>query len=247
MMDTLDRRVLGAIRFVDSATRNRVEGGLTVESPQAVLRVNRLGLWVIHEANGLEAHTKQFESQPAAPPLESIAVTLTVNDPAGRYLARRATVRLPRDPDPAKANRPESLFRPIDIALFRAPASAASPGWAVIRAHVKNSGTGAPLGGALLRVIRARDSQVLAQGLSDSRGEAMLIVPGIPVTTFNNDGGPPLATEVNVNIQAIFDPAASGVVDPDAIDPGAGLPTASVSVNLAARREVAVQLAITVP
>lgn len=246
-MDTLDRRVLGAIRFVDSATRNRVEGGLNVESSQAVLRVNRLGLWVIHEAVGLEAHTVQFETQPAAPPLESIAVTLTINDPVGRYLARRATVRLPRDPDPAKATQPQSLFRPIDIALFRSPASAASPGWAVIRAHVQNNATGAALGGALLRVIRARDGQVIAQGLSDNRGEAMLIVPGIPVTTFNNDGGPPLATEVNVNIQAIFDPAASGVVDPDAIDPGAGLPTASVSVNLAARREVAVQLAITVP
>lgn len=246
-MEVLDRRVLGAVRFFDAATRNRVEQGLSVDSPQATLRMNSHGLWVIWDATGLEAHTAGFEAPPAAPPLGSVPVTLAVSDSEGRYLARRATIRLPLDPDPSKANQPGSLFQPVDIALFRSPNAPVSPGWAVIRAHVQNTATGAPLGAALLRVIRTSDSQVIARGISDSRGEAMLVVPGIPVTTFSNDGGPPLATEINASVEAIFDPAAGDVADPDAINPQAGLPSASQAVKLAARREVVVQLSITVP
>lgn len=237
--ELLDRRVLGAIRFVDASTASTVQDGLSVKSPQADLRRNLSGLWVIWNAPGLEAHTTVFDKPPAAPPLGSVAVTLTVADNARRYLSRNVTIGLPRDPA-------GPLFQPVDVALYPAPAAPVMPGWAVIRAHISNAATSQGLGGALVRVVRTSDHQVLARGMSDSRGEALVVVPGIPVTTFNTGDGPALSTEVDVTVETIFDPAAGAVTDPEAVESKAGLPSASSAQKLAAGRELAVSLAVTV-
>ena len=202
-------------------------------------------LW---SAAGLEAHTIEFDQPPAVPALDSIAVELTIADGAGQYIARKAVVRLPRDPDPANAGQTGSLFHPIDVTLYRAPNAPVSPGWAVIRAHVRNIATSAPLEGAFLRVIRVSDSKVLARGMSDDRGEALIVVSGIPITTFSAaDGGSPLATEIDVKVEVIFDPAAGKIPDPDAVEANGGLPTASSTHKLAAGRELFTDLAINVP
>jgi hypothetical protein len=244
--ELLDRRVLGAVRFVDASTASTVQDGLSVQSAQADLRRNLSGLWVIWNAPGLEPHTAVFDQPPAAPPLGSVAVTLTVADNAARYLARHVTIPLPRDPAAANADHPVSLFQPVDVALYPAPAAPVMPGWAVIRAHISNAATNQGLAGALLRVLRTADQQVLARGMSDSRGEALVVVPGIPVTTFNAGDGPALATEVDVTVEAIFDPAAGAVTDPEAVESKAGLPRASSAQKLAAGRELAIGLAVTV-
>jgi hypothetical protein len=236
MTDLIDRRVLGAVRFVDAATATGVVEGLSVQSAQAALRRNFSGLWVIWNAAGLEAHTVAFVAAPPTPALGSIAVQISVSDAARRYLPRNATIHLPLDPVQA-----------IDVKLYRAPSSAISPGWAVIRAHVKNAATNNPLPGALLRVVRTADKVVLARGMSDERGEALVVVPGIPVTTFNSGAGPALTTEVDVTVEAIFDPAAGAVGDPDSVEAQAGLPTASAPQKLVARQEFTMELAVTVP
>jgi hypothetical protein len=246
-MELLDTRVLGAVRFVDAATSNLVTDGLTVQSAQADLRRNRSGLWIVWNAAGLEEHIFQFDQPPAIPAVGSIAVSLTISDAGGRYLARAAAIHLPRDPDSTKADQSESLFQAMPIALYPSPNAPVSPGWAVIRAHVKNNTTGDPLGGALLRVLRTSDNQVLARGMSDGRGEALVVVPGIPVTTFSTGNGSPLATEIDVLIEAIFDAAAGAIPDPDSIEGKNGLPTASSPQKLAAGRELIVELAIAVP
>jgi hypothetical protein len=242
----VDRRVLGAIRFLDGTTLAAIADGLSVQSPSADLRRNRSGLWVIWNAPGLEAHTSVFEQPPAAPLFATVAVTVTVADPAGRYLSRTATVQLPLDPDPANIGKAGSLFQPVDVKLYSSPSGVVSPGWAVIRAHVHNAGTGQPLKGALLRVLRTSDKHVLARGMSDDRGEALVAVPGIPVTTFNAGGGPALSTEIDVTVEAIFDPAAGAVTDPDALESRAGLPTVSSPRKLAAGQELVADLAVTV-
>jgi hypothetical protein len=247
MTELLDRRVLGAVRFQDAATNTRIVEGLVVESPQADLRKNRSGLWVLWNVAGLEAHTLAFDSPPAAPPLSSVSVELTVSDASGRYVARKAAIRLPRDPDITHADQAGSLFQPIDITLYPAPNAPVSAGWAVIRAHVRNNATNAPLRGAVLRVVRVSDGQIVARGMSDERGEALVVVPGIPITTFNVGNGPPLAAEIDVNVEAIFDPGAGVVPDPDQVEAESGLPSVSAPHKLAAGRELSTEFAVAIP
>jgi hypothetical protein len=234
--ELFDARVLGAVRFVDNATQGQISDGLAVISTLGDLRKNRSGLWVIWNASGLEAHTTVFDHPPAAPPVGSVAMALTVTDQTGRYLPRSATVALPRDPDPKNADQPASLFQAASVILYPSPAAPVSPGWAVIRAHVQDAATKGPLQSALLRVLRTSDSIVLARGMSDDRGEALVVVPGIPVTTFNTGNGAPLATEVDVTVEAIF--------DPEAVEGKAGLPKASSPEKLAAGRELPLLLEI---
>src|SRR5690242_13265952 len=50
--ELVDRRVLGAVRFLDATTLTAVTSGLRVESGDAMLRPNRSGLWVIWNAKG---------------------------------------------------------------------------------------------------------------------------------------------------------------------------------------------------
>jgi hypothetical protein len=247
MPELADRRVLGAVRFLDATTLAKVTSGLRVESEQAVLRPNISGLWVIWDADGLHAHTSAFEQPPASPAAGSILIRLTVADRDFRYLARGAGLRLPRDASLANADAPTSLFRPMDVPLYPAATAPVSPGWALIRARVKNAVSGQPLAGALIRVLAASDQRVLARGMSDPRGEALVTVPGIPITTFSVANGPPLTTEVDVRVQAIFDPAGTAIPDPDAIEAAAGLPSASSTQKLAARRQLTLELAIVVP
>jgi len=247
MLDSVDRRVLGAVRFLDATTQLAIRHGLRVRAADASLLVNRSGLWVIWKAKGLEGHSTVFEAPPAAPALASVSVDLIVDDSEARYLARRATVKLPRDPALATATQVNSLFRPQDVRMYPAPNAATSPGWALVRAHVARASGGAPLAGALVRVLRPADQQVLARGMSDSRGEALVAVPGIPVTSFSSGDGPPIATEIDVTVQAIFDPAAGADPDPDAIESASGLPATSSAQKLAARQQLAVSLTIAVP
>jgi hypothetical protein len=245
--EPVERRVLGAIRFLDAVTLTKVSEGLRVQSAQADLRRNRSGLWVIWAAAGLDAHTAAFERPPALPAVETVPISLTVTDNATRFLARSATVKLPRDPDPANAEQPSSLFQPADVRLYPGPTAPVSPGWAVIRARVENANTGAALAGALIRVLRTPDDMVLARGMSDDRGEALVVVPGIPITTFSSGDGAVLATEVTVTVRATFDPAAGGAPDPDAMEKRADLPSSSSSQKLAAGRTLVAKLAVTVP
>lgn len=275
MREVVERRILGAIRFLDATTRLAVAEPLAVAvervqivdpatgqpiTPQPALAVeavrlirNRRGDYVIASAPGLEAHAEAFEHTPAAPPLASIALELTVSDPGRWYLPRRCTIRLPRDPDPSHADQEDSLFRLVDVALFPAPIAALAPGWAVVRAHVTEAVTlplpagqaPPPLAGALIRVVRAGDGERLAMGLSDQRGEALVAVPGIPVTTWGADEGPVLATEIPVTLEVVFDPAAGEIPDPDALEATREtLRTSSAPAALASGRVLVVALSV---
>jgi len=236
--EVFDTRVLGAVRFVDSATQSQVSDGLSVEST-GDLRPNRSGLWVIWNAPGLADHTTVFLAPPAAPAAGSVDLPLSVKDLSGRYLPRNATVKLPRDPA-------DVLFEAANVTLYCSPAAPVSPGWAVIRASVKKTADDTRLESALLRVVQTTDSKVLARGLTDDRGEALVVVPGIPVTTFNTGDGAPLATEIDVTVEAIFDKDAGKVIDPEVVEAKAGLAKASSPVKLAAGRTLTLALKVPV-
>jgi hypothetical protein len=248
VIELVERRVLGAVRFVDAGTALPIRAPLVVEAPGVRWLRNRAGAWVIAAAPGLEAHADAFATPPAEPPVESVAVELSIDDPARRYLARRRTVRLPRDGQPGNAEAAGSLFRAVDVAMFRAPAAAAPPGWAAVRAVVTATPAAVPLRGALLRVVRASDGVRLASGLTDPRGEALVPVPGIPLTTFEDGPGPVLATAVEVRIEVIVDPDAPRVPDPDDLEARRDALRAEVATaTLSGGRTVAVALQVTVP
>ena len=228
--DLLDRRVLGGVRFVDGVTGLPISRMLVVGAPNVRWIRNRSGDYVAAAAPGLAAHTRTFAAPPAAPPLGSVAVAITVSDPLGEYVARRATVTLPRDPDPAHGDQAGSLFRPVGVPLYPAPVARTAPGWAVLRVTVRGNTPDSRLPGALLKVVQDVTQRVLARGLADARGEALVAVPGIPVTTFSTGPGPVLATQVAARLQVFAPAAGAEPSDPDQLETQPVLKSAPVQL-----------------
>ena len=227
-MEIVQDRVLGAVRFLDSTTLLKVDGALAVQAADTVVRRNRSGLYVIWSAP------------------TGGTVTFTVSDPAAYYLPRKFNVQLPRDEDPGHGDQASSIFQPVDVRLLLSPTAATSPGWAIIRARVKKAGTDITLSGALIRVMRASDLVLLASGMSDGRGEAMIAVTGVPVTTFDGGPGPVVATEIAVKVQTVFDPLLTGFPDPDDLEARKGtLPASTADAKLASGRILITELAVT--
>ncbi|RMH31333.1 MAG: hypothetical protein D6690_16775 [Nitrospirae bacterium] len=247
-LERIDRRVLGAIRFLDATTYTPLVRDLILSSPVATFLRNRRSLYVLSAVHTLESHGNAFPAPPASPPIGSVSVELAVRDPQEMYLPRRCRLHLPRNPDPAAAGQPGSFFHAIDIPLYPAPTAKTSHNWVSLYASVMQAGTGNPLVGALLRVIRRHDSQILARGLTDTRGEALVAVSGIPVTTWDEGTATVLTSEVPVTVEAIVDPHAGPVADPDDIETRRDtLPLNAIDVTVAARRRLAIQIPVTVP
>lgn len=191
MLERIEQRVLGALRLTDRVTGVPLTRPMRLSADNAALVRNASGCYVVTAARGLELHTAAFLQPPATPALGSIACTFTIHDPQQRYLPRIITLRLPRDPDPAHAENADSLFRPLDVAMYPAATAPIFQNWSTIRAAVTQGPdprTAPPLRGALLLVIDEADGTRLASGISDERGEALVIVPGVPVTKFADEG-----------------------------------------------------------
>lgn len=204
--------MLGALRPVDVTTGLPARGSLRVEAPGLRLVRNRRGEFVVFAADGLEAHTRAFAAPPPAPPPDSLAFPLVITDAGSRYLPRRSTLRLPRNPAPDAA---DSLFVPAQVSLYPAPAATPEVSWAIIRATVREQGTGVRLPWALLRVLRADSEATLAEGLADGRGEALVAVPGILITMPAVGDGPVLTTELEVKLVAFFNGGLIKLADAD--------------------------------
>ena len=256
-LEAVERRVLGAVRYLDATTGQPVGRLLDVKGQGVRLLRNLRGLYVLAAAPGLEEHPPSFQQPPASPAVGGLTVRLSVADPTGRFLPRTHTLALPREPLASKADQEDSLFRPVDVRLYPAPAASLSPGWAVARVAVRD-GAGRPLPGALVRVLRASDSKLLASGLTEWRGaavgEALVPVAGIPITIWGGDAPdePVVVQKVPAVAQAFadpfFDPAAGLAPDPDRLEGArAGLPSASKNIDLASGREVVVTLSVTMP
>src|SRR5215510_7137654 len=127
-LEQFDRRVLGAVRFVDSTTGVPVVTPLAVQAGGLRFVRNLGGHYVIAGATGLEEHTTVFEKPPANPALGALTFEITVADPGHEYLPRRQTIKLPRDPDPKNADAVDSLFRAVEVRLFPAARAATGPG-----------------------------------------------------------------------------------------------------------------------
>ena len=262
-LERLERRVLAALRCIDATTLAPIDDPLIVTAPGARLIRNRSGLYVVRSWTRLAAHEDAFEQPPAAPPIGSESLAVDVRDPGGRYLSRRVAIALPRDPDPALASQAGSLFRPVDVAMYASARAPVSANWVELRVTVRETASGDALGGALLRVVA--DGRVLARGLTDWRGEALVPVAGVPVTTWSADPAAVVVTEIAASLECYFDRAAgtatpaarvrAGIApadpplpDPQALeDARAGLPQSMTPVVLAAGRSLAVAISLAAP
>jgi len=263
-LERIESRVLGALRCVDAATGADIATPLHLGALDgtATFTRNTSGLQVITAWAPLAAHRDAFEQPPAVPAIGSQSLGIAIDDPSGRYLPRIATIALPRDPDP-EAEPDESLFHPIVVPMYPAAAAAVGPNWSVLRVTLSEDGSGDALGGALLRVLRNGD--VLARGMTDWRGEALVAVVGVPVMTFGDDDNAVIVDAINVTLEAVFDPDAGSrltaadirnrrtppsrpTVDPDALETqAADLPNASRALAIAARRSQTVAMTLALP
>jgi hypothetical protein len=243
MLEDVDNRALGAVRFTDVVTSARLEGPIGVEAAGIATVRNRSGLYVIVKAPQLAAHIAAFQAVPAAPALGAAAVLLTVRPRRRDFLPRQVRLSLPRDPDPAHALAADSLFQPIDVPLFRAPGARAEAGWASVRVSVRAPAGGPGLANVYLRVLRTRDAVVLGRGLTDHRGEGVVFVAGLPLVNWNEGEGEVSTSEVDVTLEGFRDSAAPSVPDPDRFEARlAGLPRAAVPLRLATGRELVAAL-----
>jgi hypothetical protein len=165
----------------------------------------------------------------------AVTIRATIEDPAGRYLARSVGVALPRA-DFAAAGVLPPLFDPIDVPMYPAPSAPLAAPWAVLRLHVERGGQ--PAAGCALTVHETGDeSAVLGRGQSDARGEAIVAVSGVPV--FIPSGGPnAFVRELEAELTAVFETAAAGPPDTDVLagSTGAGFARDTFAVVLASGR-----------
>ena len=262
--ERVESRVLGAVRFFDATSGMTIKTPLNILAPpESKIIRNRSGLYVVHQYAPLQAHTESFISPPEAPPIASLALVLSVEDPAGVYLSRSAEIRLPRDPSPENVAAAGSLFRQIDVELYRAPTAPVGVNWAVLRVNVVERDSGDALGGALLRVMR--NGETLARGMTDWRGEALVPIVGIPITTWSEDENEVTVTEIGATIEALFDSAAGSVrtpaneisasayperlpvSDPERIAANPDAPRAQSEIRIATGRSLALTMQLELP
>jgi hypothetical protein len=174
----LERRVLGAIQFVDATTGASVGRGLQVET-EAKVYWQRSGLLVIADAPGLHEHTVAFGQAPDLPAVGSLSIRLKVSDPGHQYQATTVSVPLPRSPDPEATN---SVLKAHSVKLWRTGAAPVSPSWTVCQVTLVVTGTETPIVGALVSLEAAGHT---VHALSDVTGQATLAFVGQPLFTLD--------------------------------------------------------------
>ena len=177
--DLLDRRALACLRLVDVAGRSVVqqvlvhgEGIATVRKPDRSIAI--LG------ASGFEDYCASFLT-PSSPAPGSKHLLIDI-DPVGAELSpRRFDLQLPRDPDPAKANDPSSLFQAVEIEMLPGRGARLTGSACALRVTVRRKSDSLLIENALVRA-QSEDKQFEARGLTDARGEATLIFPSLPLS-----------------------------------------------------------------
>lgn len=208
MIETVDRRIFGAVELIDDLSGDRVNGPLQLRAPGLGVLRNRLGLWVIREVPGQDAYTRAFDDPPARPARTGFQVE--VLDPAERFLPRAITVALPRwlptpqdDPDDPVAEA-DGARRPVPLVLYPAAAAVLRPGWTTLRLRLETDGD--PAFGIANVLVEATPPAALGlplrRTLTDRRGEALLVIPGVPPLMPGNGG---LTTEFDVGLSFVVD------------------------------------------
>jgi hypothetical protein len=260
-LDQRDDRVLCALRCIDATSRVPVESRLRIRSitpPHPRIQRNSRGLFVVVEWASLAEHARAFLEPPAQPSVESLSLKLAIEDPSGCYLPRLVEVLLPRNPDPLAAR---NLFEPIEVPLYSSATAPLEANWSVLNVSVHTAAEA--LGGALLLV--SRNGSVLASGLSDWRGEALVAIAGVPIISFSDQQDAALTHDLDVVLEGVFNPgtgtriplakvrdgpppALLPLVDPEALHKERNqMPRQQRNLRIAARGQISTTLRIDIP
>lgn len=204
MNETIERRVFGAIEFVDDVTEARVLDPLRITAPGVGLLRNRSGLYVIRELDGHDDYTRRFDDAPSNPPRSN--VLMSVEDPQQHYLPQAFTLSLPRllgTPASPVADVDNAL-RPAQVRLSPAAALPVRASWAVMRLSVIADGTNPPLGLANVIVEATPQPAGLAmqRAMTDRHGDALVVIHGAPPVL---PGAAGLTREFMADISLVLD------------------------------------------
>lgn len=236
-LTNLDRRMLAAIRPLDPL--GRPVTGTVASAGGARFIAKPDGRIILLSWNGLPAFDGSFEQQPVSPSPGSRTLAIELVPGSRALMARQLDLPLPRSADPANATDPELLFQAAPV-IFPASTAFAVPGQAsALVVTVLRDTDDAPVGGAVLRLNSADTTSGPALGITDSHGEAMLLLDGLPLASVGAGGQLNAAhdgtLDLFINPATIrTDGTAPPLRDPDALTRGA--PTQSAPVTLQARR-----------
>lgn len=194
MNESVDRRVLGAFRFVDAITGNIVTDPMAITVAAWQVKPNHSGTYVIFNGPGFEDLTTQFTPSSWPPPPTPPTFEVTVPNAGLRYQSRRVNIKAPQALTPA--TDPNSIFNPQKVSLYPNAAAPVAPGWSVIYVSVVASGSNPPQGlpWPVLQLTRNSDGKVIATGAGDFHGEALLAVTGLKMQPATGASSPLAAT-----------------------------------------------------
>ena len=242
-METDVRRIWAAVRFVDAGSAHALDVPLDVRADGARFVRNRAGMFVLMSVDQPAARRDEFAAYEAAfdpvPALAALSVSASVRDPLQRYLPRRFSLALPRADVPAGPAAPR--FVPQQVVLDPAPSAGVSPTWAVLRVSVRHAGQ--PAANVVLRLQPAGGGALLGRGMSDARGEALVVAAGIAQVNVGA-GALVVVEEIAAELVASHDPAADPALlpDPDVLALQAGVLRRTLNLNLASGRTEALRI-----
>lgn len=256
--ELLDRRSLALLRLVD--VNGRAVAGPVRLLGEGISYVRKNdGTIAILSAGGLEAYQASFLA-PSSPAIGSRPIQLDLEPGSNEVCRRRIELQLPRDPNPSKADKPNSLFRSIEFEMLPGPTARLVGSACALRVTVRRKNRNQLVQNALVRA-RTDDGQLTARGLTDARGEATLIFPTLPIA-FAGAGAnlhPEIEARVAVSVDedlarfnapSAIPPARSSAapfVDPDKLGSTAADFASGVPVTIGAGREVACEIQWTKP
>jgi hypothetical protein len=230
-VEVIDSRALAALRFLDGETALPLTHPLSLSGSGVRVVRNTWGLYALTEASGFEDYTASFEAPPQPEPTP-VSFPLSVIDPSGRHLPRSFSLELPRDASATPVDPTRSVFQPVDVRMFLAPTARPAPGSAVVRLSLTDM-QGTPLARVVIRLrITVPERPTLeARGLSDARGEVLLLVPRIPVIQWGQEeDGALINTTFQATLEAAFAPSVAGLPAPDVPDASFSLLTDTLQV-----------------
>lgn len=220
-----DRRVFGALRFVNSVDDSQISHPLEVTAapplpglpnpaefiPIRILRNNR-GLRVIQSgtalpqnvATQLSDYAGKFDPTPQEPAHDTLTARLRVVDPTGAYLPADFNVSLPRN---AAGGRVVDLLRPLDVRMYPSPSAALASGWAALRVLVwREIPAPTPADANAVRIVPLRGALVRALEEVENTPAADLNELGSGLTEWRPrlDGQPANAAEALVALRDVL-------------------------------------------
>lgn len=237
VVEHIDRRVLGAFRFVDAVSGLPITIAAKVEARSAMLvggepsadvpihegsvqlRQNRSGFQVIMRAPFFDEYAASFENPqvPAETPVgRRLRLRLAVREAGPHYLPREFEFDLPRSVVRADA---DNVFRPGTVQLFRAPGAPVLGGWSVLRVRVTQTGSdNVRLPGVHVRIFRSPrgvNDPAIGEGMTEwrgrLRGEALVAVADLPRFRPREGAGPKVFdTEQAIDLEATRDENFTG-------------------------------------